>query len=389
MARPLGVRYTLTQRWLDVAHALTTALDAHTIVGINLEVNSPKVAAAEGRALVRGIGQQRIEGLEIGNEPELYGSFAWYQINHVKTFGRPHSYDFNGFLGDFRNIARALPKAPLAGHNTGSPIWMSYLDRFLKAEAGVRVATLHRYPLKHCTKNARPTIAQLLTDASSRGLADSVARYANVAHAHGVPLRIDEINSVSCGGQPGVSDTFATALWSLDAMFEMARVGVDGVNMHSRPGVTNELFTFSNTNGKWRAGVNPVYYGLMTFAQAAPAGSRLLRIGGAGGTGLKVWATSAPDHKIRVVLINKNRSGERTTTLRIPGASGAATVARLEAPGLSAKHGVTFGGQSFGTSTDSGVLAGKQRAESIAPTGGSYAVKVPAASAVLLTLSAP
>ena len=102
------------------------------------------------------------------------------------------------------------------------------------------------------------------------------------------------MNSVSCGGEPGVSDTYATALWAVDALFEMVRVGVDGVNIHSRPGVTNELFTFTRSHGRWQARVNPVYFGLMMFADAAPPGSRLLRVGDSGGTGLKIWATKAP-----------------------------------------------------------------------------------------------
>jgi hypothetical protein len=32
-----------------------------------------------------------------------------------------------------------------------------------------------------------------------------------------------------------VSDTFATALWAPDALFELLRAGIDGVNVHVRP----------------------------------------------------------------------------------------------------------------------------------------------------------
>ena len=154
---------------------------------------------------------------------------------------------------------------------------MPILNRFLSTEHGISVATLHRYPLKRCTKSAHVTIGELLSDSSARGLADSVAGYVGISHRHGVPLRIDEINSVSCGGQPGSATRTRPRCWAADAMFEMARAGVDGVNVHSRPGVTNELFSFRNAKGKWSAAVNPVYYGLMMFADAAPAGSRLLR----------------------------------------------------------------------------------------------------------------
>src|SRR5436305_4137 len=62
--RPAGVRYDITSRWLGVAGALAGALNAKTILGINLETNNPNLAAAEARAFIRALGIQRIEGLE-------------------------------------------------------------------------------------------------------------------------------------------------------------------------------------------------------------------------------------------------------------------------------------------------------------------------------------
>jgi hypothetical protein len=169
-------------------------------------------------------------------------------------------------------------------------------------------------------------------------------------------------------------------------MFEMVRVGVDGVNVHSRPGVTNELFTFTKSHGTWKARVSPVYYGLMMFANAAPAGSRLLNVSGSGDAGLKIWATKAPDGRIRVALINKDATHGRTVALQIAGASGSATVARLRGPNVAAKRAVTFGGQGFGHATTTGNVAGAASTETIRPNGSRYVVQVPAASAALLTI---
>src|SRR5205814_1754923 len=76
----------------------------------------------------------------------------------------------------------------------------------------------------------------------------------------------------------GGPDAFASARWGLDVLFEMAAVGVDGVNMHTFPGAAYELFTFRQVRGRWQAVVAPEYYGLEAFAQAAPAGSRLLSV---------------------------------------------------------------------------------------------------------------
>ncbi len=38
-------------------------------------------------------------------------------------------------------------------------------------------------------------------------------------------FRVDEMNAITCAGTPGVSDTFASALWVLNALFAMDRAG--------------------------------------------------------------------------------------------------------------------------------------------------------------------
>jgi Glycosyl hydrolase family 79 C-terminal beta domain len=72
--------------------------------------------------------------------------------------------------------------------------------------------------------------------------------------------------------------------------------------------------------------------------------------------------------------------------LRISGTQGRATLERLQAPSVGSKSGVTWGGQSFGQSTTTGVLMGRSNVTSVTAVGGVYTVKLPAASAALLTL---
>ena len=251
--------------------------------------------------------------------------------------------------------------------------------------------SLHSYPLRGCRVRAgRPasaTIGHLLSAASTGGLADSVARDVAIAHAHDLPVRIDELNSVSCGGTPGVSDTFASALWALQTLFEMARVGVDGVNIHTFANAIYRPFAISHTGGRWRAKVAPEYYGLLMFAQAAPANSSLLALTltNAGGQ-VHAWATRARDGKVRAVLINDARSGARVVAVRLPGVSGRGRLERLQAPSLDATSGVTLGGRSFGATTGTGRLTGRVRGGTAKKAVGRYLVRVPPASAVMLTV---
>jgi hypothetical protein len=388
MRRPPWVRYTLTPHWIAITQALAETLKARLIFGVNLEANSSSVAAAEANALLAGIGRQSIEALEIGNEPELYGSFNWYHTAAGRAVtGRAPTYDFTAFTHDFSNLARSLPQIALAGPAVGSSTWNEQLRPFLATERRVGLVTLHRYPLKRCGSTTHLTVSQLLDESSSIGLAAGVAPYVAIAHADHHPLRIDEMNSISCGGELGVSDTFASALWSLDALFAMARVGVDGVNIHTLPNAVNQLFTLQQVNGQWQGSVHPDYYGLLMFAQAAPAGSRLLKVSSTAGPALRAWATHGPDGHVRVVLINTDTAHAQSVAVRAASAAGPAALVRLQAPAVTAKSGVTLGGQSFAAQTATGLLAGTEQPTSVTQTGGEYLVRLPAASAAMLTLT--
>jgi hypothetical protein len=390
-----GIYYPITKGWLRTTQALAADLGAKLILGINLAAGRPAIAAAEGRALVEGIGRQHIAALEIGNEPDLYGVFPWYKDPRGHIYrARGRGYNLAGYTKQFLRWGRALPSVPLAGPAASGPTWMSGLGRFISAAPRLKLVTYHRYPLRACVTNPAdpgfPTIARLLADSSSAGLAAPVAAYARVAHQHRLPFRIGEMNSASCEGSTGVSDTFASALWALDTLFNFAKAGVDGVNVHTLPGAAYELFTVShNAAGAWQAFVHPEYYGLAMFAQAFPPDARLLATTGVGGTGspVKVWATQGPDGTVRVTLINKDPAAEHDVALGVAGATAPGSLETLQAPSVSSTTGVTFGGQTFGDETTTGSLPAPPAATPVAPVAGSYAVPLPAGSAALLTIA--
>ncbi len=390
MERPPGVSFEITDRWLAVTRALARALGAHLILGLNLEADSPRLAASEAGALVDGIGAQSVRALELGNEPDLYPAFPWYRSGAHGIFGRPKSYDEAAFIRDFAGFGGALPHTPLAGPSLSGMSWRLDLGQFLAAEQHLGLVTLHRYPLQLCLtppSSARyPTIARLLSPATSTGLAESFAPYVALARAHGLSLRVDELNSVSCGADPAVSKSFASALWALRTLFELARVGVSGVNIHTFPGAGYQLFEISRESGEWRAAVSPEYYGLLMFARATPPGSRLLTVSRTGGPGVNAWATRGTDGTVRVVVTNEATSS-RELAVSMPGKFERATLVRLTAPTPGSTAGVTLAGQSFGAQTSSGLLAGRPQTASITPSQGRYTVQVPATSAAMLVLS--
>ena len=378
VARPAGIRYALTPRWVADARALAVAVHARLILGVNLAVGRPSLAAAEARALLRGIGSRRVAALELGNEPDVYGVFPWYKGRHGLVFARDAAYGLTAYVREIALWGAALPKVPLAGPATAKLPWMARLPALLQATPRLRIASVHRYALKGCQTDPEspvyPSVANLLSDRSASGLADALGPYVAAAHADGLEFRVDELNSAAlagCLGRRGVSDTFASALWMLDTLFNMASVGVDGVNVHSLPGAAYEPFTFERTRAGWRGSVRPDYYGMMMFAQAFPLGARLLPVRAASGP-VKVWATTAG-----VVMINKDaRAHEVALTVALSRAQ----IEWLRAPSAAATAGVTLGAVA---ALPTGVLP-TPRLEPVSPESGRYWIDLPADSAALL-----
>jgi hypothetical protein len=386
ISRPAGVTYTLNQRWLDVTRAMTRALGARLILGINLEADSIALANGEAQALLAGLGRASVSALELGNEPALYSAFMWYRTADGRNvFGRQRGYDLAAFTSDFKQFVPSLPAVPLAGPSVGGSAWLDHLGDFLAAVPKVSLATMHRYPMQLCfikpNSPRYPSVDHLLANVSSAGLARSVAGYAAVAHARRLPIRLDEINTISCGADPAVSQTFASALWAADTLFELARAGFDGVNVHTFPGAGYEMFGIRRVEGRWRAAVAPEYYGLQLFARAAPPGARLVPVAGDLSGRLKVWATVGADGTVRVMLINK---GSDARTVAMNGLTGSATLERLLAPDAAARSGVTLGGQRVGSD---GQLEGRPQVERPRAAQGAFVVTLPPASAALLTIT--
>jgi hypothetical protein len=403
MARPLGITYNLTPSWMATARTLATATDAKLILGVGLEANRPRIDAVEGGQLLSGIGRRYLGAFEIGNEPELYPLIAWYRklrgvpipwYSKVGTeiFSRGLGYNPQAFVSDFSRALAVLPPGPAAGPVTGLLPWINAFRQFVSRRSRVRMVTWHAYGLNQCvtvpTSPQYPSVPNLLSARASRAFVSGISPYVALAHGVGDTFRVDEMNSVTCNGRIGVSNTFAAALWVMDAMFTLAGDGIDGANIHTYPGAANGLFDFTRSRGRWAASVHPVYYGLEMFAQAAPAGSRVLHIVAPRAGALRVRATLAGDHRIRVLLINDSLSNPSVAVVHAAARRGAGSLERLLARSAYATGGVTIGGVSFGGHTRTGILP-RIHAASVPVRSGAYTVGLPPASAALLTLPAP
>jgi hypothetical protein len=203
-----------------------------------------------------------------------------------------------------------------------------------------------------------------------------------VVHRAGYPFRLTELNSVTCGGVAGVSDTFATALWAPDALFELLWAGVDGANVHVRPYTVNSAFALT------RHGIaaRPLLYGLIMFVRTLGTDPKpvRLRLSVPASEGLKAWAVRVQGDGLHVLLINK-RERSANVSLRLP-SRGAASVQRLLAPSVTARSGETLDGQYLGRG---GTWEGRPDTETIPRRARGFELAIPPTSAALISVRLP
>ena len=248
--------FPLTAKTTVAIAALAHTLRAKLILGINLKAHRTDWAYAEARALMAAIDPHRpykyLKAFELGNEPDLYRRYE--SSGGYTQFVR----DFSRWTAVVRRAARD-PSVWTAGPSLGRVgfPWISgthagQLAAFVKASAGPRLVTFHGYPFLasgKCPGDSCPSVHNLLLDGPSHGLAVGLAQYLARVPG-GRELRDDEMGAVTNKGKPGVSNTFASALWALDTLFEKASAGFGGVNVHTIPGASYELCSHPQP-GRW------------------------------------------------------------------------------------------------------------------------------------------
>jgi hypothetical protein len=386
--------FELRANWLHAVRAIVLALHAKAILGLNAVAREPEMAASEARAVLGALPAHSVAGFEIGNEPDLY----WYRFrvqfaadspSIIALASQDRIFSAAGYVHTFAEYAAALhkvaPTTPLVGPAVSNPLrglrWLTGLVRQDRASLGMLSA--HRYPLSACVHNPSsplyPTIARLLSPQASAGMAASVSKAVALAHRSGLKFRLTEFNSVTCLGRLGVSNTFATSLWAPDAMFQMLRAGVDGMNLHLRVDSPNAPFVLS-ANG---FDARPAFYGLVAFTRTLGPGARLIPVNlHTRAPRLSAWAVQLDHQRLNLLVLDKSGAAARVT-LVLRGARGAASVQRLLAPSVGAEQDVTFAGQSLNSS---GHWVGRRVIGRLSGHDGSYALMVPAYSAALVSV---
>ena len=342
------------------------------IWGLNLGQNRENEAVAEAQAVAASVGVRSVT-FEIGNEPDLFTSAH-----------RAAGYGYEQWLAQYRQyapqIAKAVPGALFAGPDVaGHTDWVAKFA--MHASENVKFLTRHYYA-EGPPQNPASTIENLLqTDAN---LARILTLMQEISRASNLPYRICETNSCYGGGKPGVSDTFASALWGLDYMFTLAEADAEGLNMETGVNQLGFVSSYSPIVAREDGGYvsRPLYYGMLAFAQAS-GGSILQLDYDATEVKVKAHAVAVENGALFLTLINKDARKIIETRVVLPKNFRDASAFALTAPSLESKTGVTLAESTV--SSDGLWMPIKQPARSI--RDGILEILVPAASALLLKIS--
>ncbi len=362
-------------------------------LGLDLGHADSAAAADEARTAVHLIGDG-LGTIQYGNEPDLLGDVR-------AAYGEGA---YRAELAAYRaSIATVAPGVPISGPDTAR---ISSLSSYGAADgAGLALLTQHLYPLTRCG-GGRPTIDQLLSVSTVSAEARVAGTAAAVGRAMGLPVRLDETNSASCGGQDGVSNTLASAFWMVEYLATVAQRGVDGVGVQgglaacrgytplcvpgaegaaprTAPGIDSVAdASLGAADSDGRLAAQPDFYGLLVVHELE--GGKWLP--STGNRPMATWeaAVKMPDGAVRVVIVNPSPDAAANITVRALGHSGPAKVQWLTGPSLGATSGVRLGGAEVGA--DGGW---EPMADAALPSNvDGLHVRVPAATAALVTLPA-
>jgi hypothetical protein len=325
---------------------LTRATGWSVVLTVNLVHFDPAAAADEARVARLALGAS-LKAIEIGNEPTAF----------VAEHLRPGPYPFAVYrkqIAAYRAaIQAAVPGLAIDGPDN-EPLASNPRNlAWARAEAREVHPTLltgHLYGASKCSR-VPPTAPLLLSSAVHSSEASALRDLETVSRSYGLPVWLDETNNISCGGQPGVSNSYATALWALDLLTRTLKAPFMGVAFHGfiqKPTGYAPIVARSPADlARGALTAQPEWYALLLAHQVA--GDRPLPVTvRPAGLNVAVWAGLTPSGNLHLIVNNEQPPGSRPLLIQLdgPAVMRSASILRLDGPALTATTGVRLGGNS-------------------------------------------
>jgi hypothetical protein len=352
------VRAVITETAIDELRGFLDVTGWTAIYGIDLGHGSPEAAADEAAYVVKKLGPTLV-ALQIGNEPDLF-----------RRDVRKSSYGYADYFQEWQRFAAAIrrrtPDAPLAGPDITDEV--GWVEQFARQATGICMLTSHYYA-EGPPESPDSDIEHLLQPQPE--LTERIQRLVAAGKSANLPYRMSEGNSCYNGGNAGVSDSFASALWGADYMLLLAQLGVAGINFH---GGGQGFYTPIGGGGSTPLEARPLYYGMLFYREFAP-GSLIPCKLDTGGVNATVYACFNSRGRLALAVINKDLQQDLQLSLQGSVFLRPSRTLSLEAPHVDSRTDIRLGGQSVGSGTLNPVYSPRDR---------SGTVHVPKNSAMLM-----
>lgn len=337
------------------------------IYGLNMGTGTAEDAADEAAYVMNLFGSKLI-AFQLCNEPDLFHQ------NGIRKAG----YNFADFAQEWQHfyevIRKRVPNAPFSGPDTAfNNEWLAPFAKQFKSE--IQFLSQHYYAEGPPTDPSM-TIERLLRP--NPKLVQQFDGMQTTCRESGLPFRMTETNSCYSAGKKGVSNTFASALWGAELMYQLASVGGIGINFH---GGGYGWYTPIAGLPKQGFEARPLYYGMLLFAQAGAGQLVESKLSQPQPDGAIAAYSLKTDAGLKTVLFNKSPNAGASLTIDPGQRVRSAKVLQLSGPSLDATSGVTLGGVAVNAQAKWSAAA----QASVAGRQGHFLVELPPASAALVT----
>ncbi|KAI9058697.1 glycoside hydrolase family 79 protein [Trametes sanguinea] len=406
-----------TTELLHLLAQVSALVNAKWYLGIPMNDTSHlRLQIAEAADAILG---DNVLGYQVGNEPDLYASHGhrpptWNETDYFNEFG----VVVNAVQQDPKIKSKSKLIAPsLQGQWTPEDLFATgFLDSYASA---LNVIAMEHYPDQNCAaefpnggfgpiKDPQTVFPEYLTHTSGQNLVSTYLNTAGIAQQLGKEFMMFETNTASCGGFPGVSDSFGAALWAVDYGLQMAYSNFTGALLHvGGQNVSYNPFTPPPTNlslfDQWTIG--PVFYSTLFMAEALGTTntSRVVDLAANGGNEFTpAYAIYEDNALARIAIVNymsaQDGVGAINVTISVGGVPAGepndtpaeVQVKSLLAPSVSEKEQITWANQTFGGRFQSdGRLTGSELVQRITCDQGANTcqIPVPAPGAALIFIS--
>jgi hypothetical protein len=356
---------SLTKPDIDRLSAFSKAAGWPVLFGLNLGANDADAAVNEA-VYVRNSLADNLYAFQSGNEPDVF----FYGM-------RPKNYNYIAYQGDWEAYLSAVRNKVPQAHFAGPDVAYNtdWISSFADNESNnISLLDGHFYTTGPATMSS---INYETILAFSTKLPDYLQTIKREAAKYHLPYRISECNNVYGGGKPGVSDVFASALWALDVMWTIAENNGAGINFHDGYGLFYSPIAIQNSI----LSAGPEYYAMLAFKYAATGGT-IIPVSVNDPEFCTAHACVKADNTYSITLINKDDKNNYAFTIRLTKTANTIQIARLTAPSITSKTGITFAGRAV----DADGAFKTKTTEQYSVNEKSFVINVPAGSAAVVTV---